>query len=410
MQGGIYNAALFDASQRQARQKLDQMAGIKRPAGILASSAELMKAATPAQPAPAPMAAPMAAPSMMPYTPPAAPMAAPAMMPPMAAPAMMPAMAPAAPGMMPTTQPALPQIPMQTAMAPMAPAPRTSAPVGQPQQPQPAGYQDGGEVFSQLSEYSEMGERLGKKAQKEGGMMVDIQEEMGSGATPEFVDYLRGAGDWMVAAVKGTHGSVEEAEKALKPKAQKLSAARDTGDQEQVVEAALEAVDLPNTEEGKKEFAQNFFGLEDVNDIDEINRRIANVAVASTIGKGPDAFAQAVLLGLKNYKETAVARASAKAGGKGGGMSPLEPFPDAVRDLAGKIMTATGEDPAVAIQQARDALAPYYTGQAGPTVPAPAAQPQNLRPQVEEALRLEPGRREEILKQATEMGVDIKGL
>ena len=70
-------------------------------------------------------------------------------------------------------------------------------------------------------------------------------------------------------------------------------------------------------------------------------------------------------------------------------------------------MTATGEDPAVAIQQARDALAPYYTGQAGPTT---ATQPQNLRQQLEEALKLEPERRDEILKQATEMGVDTKGL
>ena len=92
-------------------------------------------------------------------------------------------------------------------------------------------------------------------------------------------------------------------------------------------------------------------------------------ALYSSIGggtTGTDKLAKALMLGLNNYKQTASARAAAKSGG-GSGMSPLEPFPDAVRDLAGKIMTATGEDPAVAIQQARDALAPYYTGQAGPT-------------------------------------------
>ena len=48
MNGGIYNAALFGASQREARGKLEQMAGIKRPpSGILASSPELMQAAMP---------------------------------------------------------------------------------------------------------------------------------------------------------------------------------------------------------------------------------------------------------------------------------------------------------------------------------------------------------------------------
>ena len=67
-------------------------------------------------------------------------------------------------------------------------------------------------------------------------------------------------------------------------------------------------------------------------------------------------------------------------------MSPLEPFPDAVRDLAGKIMTATGEDASVAIQQARDALIPYYTGQATST----AAQTQ---PTTTEQMPTTPGTR-----------------
>ena len=84
-----------------------------------------------------------------------------------------------------------------------------------------------------------------------------------------------------------------------------------------------------------------------------------------------------MLLGLQAYKQTATARAAAKSGGGKSGMSPLEPFPDAVRDLAGKIMTATGEEASVAIKQAQEALAPYYTGQAGPTssAPPPAAAP-----------------------------------
>ena len=302
MNGGIYNAALFGASQREARGKLEQMAGIKRPpSGILASSPELMQAAMP--PAPQPMM-------------PQQPMPAPT----------------------PTVQPALPQVPAPTAMAP---APQPTAPAPQPQQQQPTMMQEGGPVDVRKTPVAE--------------------EEASKG----FMDYVRGAGDWMAEAIVATYGTGKAAEQAGRGKKAAIDAAVETGDEEKIVNTVLANADVPITDEGKQDFARNVFGLEDVNDIDEINRRIADVAISSAIGESPDKFAQAVLLGLQNYKQTASARAAAKSGGSG--MSPLEPFPDAVRDLAGKIMTATGEDPAVAIQQARDALAPYYTGQAGPT-------------------------------------------
>ena len=311
MQGGINNAALFGASQREARGKLEQMAGIKRPpSGILASSPELMQAASAMPTRPQPMPMPMAQP--MPAT-------------------------------MPMVQPALPQVPMQTTVAPMqqAPAPRPMAPAPQPQQQQPTMMQEGGPV--------DVGE-------------APVAED----ASKSFMDYIRGAGDWMAEAIVATYGTGKAAEQAGRGKKAAIDQAVETGDEEKIVNTVLANADVPISDEGKQDFARNVFGLEDVNDIDEINRRIADVAMSSAIGKGPDEFAQAVLLGLQNYKQTASARAAAKSGGKSG-MSPLEPFPDAVRDLAGKIMTATGEDPAVAIQQARDALAPYYTGQAGPT-------------------------------------------
>ena len=48
--------------------------------------------------------------------------------------------------------------------------------------------------------------------------------------------------------------------------------------------------------------------------IDEINRRIANVAIGSSVGQGPDKFAEAVLFGLQTYKQTASARAAGAAG------------------------------------------------------------------------------------------------
>ena len=323
MQGGINNAALFNASQREARGKLEQMAGIKRPpSGILASSPELMQAATAMPPRPQPMA----------------------------------------PAPVPMVQPALPQVPMQTTVAPMqqAPAPRPMAPAPQPQQP-PVMMNEGGFLTRAKDAINAI---PGKMA--EAGMFRNIDKPQPVDITQDPVAFLEQMNEQTNGAITETFGSVEKALVAGRGKKAAIDKAVETGDEEKIVNTVLANAEVPITDEGKQDFARNVFGLEDVNDIDEINRRIADVAISSAIGKGPDEFAQAVLLGLNNYKQTASARAAAKSGG-GSGMSPLEPFPDAVRDLAGKIMTATGEDPAVAIQQARDALAPYYTGQAGPT-------------------------------------------
>jgi hypothetical protein len=179
-----------------------------------------------------------------------------------------------------------------------------------------------------------------------------------------FVDTVNSLGAGAYEALLKRYGSPEKTEQAVKGQVAAVKAAVETGNPENIANTVIDQAGLPLNDESKQDFARTVFGLDDVNDIDEINRRIADVAIGASVGKGPDKFAQAVLLGLQNYKQTASARAAAKSGGSG--MSPLEPFPDAVRDLAGKIMTATGEDPAVAIQQARDALAPYYTGQTGP--------------------------------------------
>ena len=352
--GGINNIDIINASQRGARDKLNQMAGIKgSPSGILASSTELMNAvgsaAAPAMPVRA--------------TGPATPMT---------------------PAPVPMVQPALPQVAAPTAVTPgpvqQAPASRPTAPApAVPTVPQPASpttpmkFQDAGPVDVRKTPVAE--------------------EE----ASKSFMDYVRGAGDWMAEAIVATYGTGKAAEQAGRGKKAAVDAAVETGDQTNIVNTVLANADVPITDEGKQDFARNVFGMEDVNDIDEINRRIADVAISSAIGESPDKFAQAVLLGLQNYKQTASARAAAKAGSGKSGMSPLEPFPDAVRDLAGKIMTATGEDPAVAIQQARDALAPYYTGQvtAEPSQPTPSgtptleqflkvAQPQNPNTSVED--------------------------
>jgi hypothetical protein len=315
MLGGINNIDIINASQRGARDKLNQMAGIKRPpSGILASSPELMQAVAGAPPA-------------MPIRP----------------------TGPATP--IPMVQPALPQVPMQTAVAsaprPMAPAPAVPT-VPQPASPTtPMKFQEAGPV--------------------------DIRKTPTvSDPASAFVDTVNSLGAGVYEALLKRYGSPEKTEQAVKGQVAAVKAAVETGNPENIANTVIDQAGLPLNDESKQDFARTVFGLDDVNDIDEINRRIADVAIGASVGKGPDKFAQAVLLGLQNYKQTASARAAAKSGG-GSGMSPLEPFPDAVRDLAGKIMTATGEDPQVAIQQARDALAPYYTGQvtAEPSQEAP---------------------------------------
>jgi hypothetical protein len=209
----------------------------------------------------------------------------------------------------------------------------------------------------QFRGYSDMGERLAQKAKEQDTMVVDI--------TQDPVSFLENMDKQTGGAVTKQFGSTEKALEEGEKKAQNIYAAMDTEDESKVGDAVVKEAGLEPTDENKQEFARAVLGI-DTDDIGAIDDAIFDTLTADVSLSGQK-LQQAVLLGLQNYKQTASARAAAKAGSGKSGMSPLEPFPDAVRDLAGKIMTATGEDPAVAIQQARDALAPYYTGQAGPT-------------------------------------------
>ncbi len=374
MQGGINNAALFGASQRSARSKLDQMAGIKRPSGILASSPELMQAAMPAAPA-----------APMPMAPPPAPMA-------------------------PMPQPAMPNMPMNTTVAPMAPRPlnpmvANAAPATAPAQPV-VKLNEGGEP---LKGYSDMGARMAERAKAQvaagGSSTVDITD-------PTLV-FLEKLNQNTEGAVIETFGSLEQGAEVGKGKAAIISkAVSSTDDPAKIANAALVAADEEPTDAAKQDFAENVFGMEDVNDIDEINRRIANVAIGSSVGKGPDKFAEAVLFGLQTYKQTASARA-AGAAGAGGEKSRQEYLYKSVFDATYKAALENDpENPGQALAAARTAAQT-----AAPNAPSasmggqPAAAPvQTPLQQVEEALKLEPQRREEILKQATDMGIDVKGL
>ena len=358
MQGGINNAALFGASQREARSKLDQMAGIKRPSGILASSPELMQAAMPA-PMPAAPTRPM------PMAPPPAPMA-------------------------PMPQPAMPNMPMNTTVAPMAPRPlnpmvANAAPAAAPAQPA-VKLNEGGFLSRAKDAINAI---PGKMA--EAGMFRNLPESPEVDITDPSLLFVEKLDKETNGAVVEKYGSLEEAARAGVGKANIITrATAETDDPSKIADAVMIAADGTPTDADKQTFAENVFGMKDVNDIDEINRRIANVAIGSSVGKGPDKFAEAVLFGLQTMKQTASARAAAKSGGGKSGMSPLEPFPDAVRDLAGKIMTATGEEAAVAIRQAEEALRPYYTNQAGPTPTAPAAAGPSLQDFLTQAQKANP--------------------
>ena len=301
--GGINNIDIINASQSEARSKLRRMAGIKdSPSGILASSTELMNAvgsaAAPAMPVRA--------------TGPATPMT---------------------PAPVQQAQVALPQVPAPTAMpAPVqqpvqqAPAPRPTAPA--PTVPQPAApttpmkFQPGGPVAvnEQFRGYSEMGKRMGDKARKTGETVVDI--------TQDPMMFLQKMDKETGGAVTEKYGSTEAALKEAGKKVTTLDkAAEATKDPKELSDTVMVLAEVEPTDENKKDFATNVLGLEDVNDIDEINNRIAEVALYSSIGggtTGTDKLAKALMLGLNNYKQTASARAAgaAAAAGKASDYTP----------------------------------------------------------------------------------------
>ena len=324
-QGGINNAALIGASQRQARNKLDMMAGIQRPQGILASSPQLMKAAMPPMQAQAPM--PMSPPPMMPAP-------------------MMPAalVQPQAPVM-----PSLPQLPMNTAVAPMPPSPAVPRPdsPATPMKFAPGTAVDVREDFNpkfQGDVPASAIPRFGRGADR-----VDITKE----ATP----LLFSMDAELQRDAVNKFGSIEAAEKAASEKGSAMIAALEISkDPAKVAGAVLDAAEVPNTDEGKKDFAQNVLGI-DTNDIGEIDEAIFKVLTSKSDATGEE-FQQAVLLGLQNYKQTIAARSAAASGGKSG-MSPKEDEADAVRDLAGKLIAqGIGFDEAMA--QAQKFASQYY--------------------------------------------------
>jgi len=328
-QGGINNPALIGASQREARNKLDTMAGIQRPGGIMASSPQLMQAAMPARPPVMP-----ARPPVMPQSPArmvGAPMAPPGM--------------PAAPAI-----DSLPNIPMPTTVAPRSMDPMAAAPTtGQPVV-QLAG---GGEPFRPQFQ-GDVPASAVRLSDKPAGS-VDLGLD-----SPEFMEAIKGLTEEGVNdALKlfGGPAGVVKRDRELENGLKDVMTGREATPAK-IAAKTLELAGVPDTAEGRMDFAETL-GF-DTNDIGALDDKIMEVLMA---GQSTD-FQQAVLMGLQNYKSTAMARAAAKTGGSG--YEPLPKYAEAIPDMIKNIMSSNpGTTIQEAAQQAASVLNPLYGRTAG---------------------------------------------
>ena len=193
----------------------------------------------------------------------------------------------------------------------------------------------------------------------------------------------------------------------------------------EVAQQLIEQLMPGPTPEDKKEFL-NKTGNDssDMRNLDAINDKIMQVAIAGTIGKSPEALNKAILGGLQNYQQTALARATAAQGGKSNAYTP-----ERLRQSLVQQLSAMGEEEKVAQglliedkdETGKTILLPGLTeeqwimkmmtlGGTGASTPAPVSNPSKLRQQLEEALKSNPGQKQQILDKAKEMGVDITGL
>lgn len=324
---GIYNPALFGAAERKARNNLSRMAG------IMASSPELMRAVAEEEARAMPRAP---APAMRPMQP-------------------MPVMPP-----MPMAMPMVQPMPM--APAPVMQQPVAAQPMPQPQpRPQaPVRMQEGGVVPT--------------PAPAAGS--VDISQDPFT-----FAQGLKAA----VATIMPT------ALPLVTQKVEKIGVAYAQDDQEKLKDELTSAFDVPQTKAGLEQVYAEAVGEPAPKNasIDELNNRIMTVALGGALaspGSTAERFAKAMIFGLGQQRDTEIARAAARAGGKGQGVSPLEPFPDAVREMAGKlIQQGFVDDASQAVAMAEAALRPLYAQGVMPAA-APAAPSAAQVPSLEEFL------------------------
>lgn len=355
----VYNRSLFQAKSRDARNKLARMGG------IMASSTELMEAAMPQQPSG------MGAAPAMPVSPTGMPTQMPMQM----------------PTQMPIQQDPMYQDPMQMYQDPMYQDPMQmyqqpmQMPMAAPQQQPPVMMADGGDTVLEAYRQGSQRPPMAKF------VPVDIGQD-----TMSFLGGLREE-----AAKLQPEGGAE----VLDEKVATIQAASETGDPEVLKDAITGSVGAENTKAGLQDAAVELTDItadeaENLS-IDELNNRIMAVALNGSLaapGSMAERYAKAMIFGLGQKRETAMARAAAKAGGGGSGFSPLEPYADAVRDLAGKLVAATGVNLADAIAQAEAALRPLYAGGTGgvavPTDGAAASETPTLAEFLEKAQAANP--------------------
>ena len=413
MTGGINNPALFGDNQRPAKTKLNMMAGIDdTPRGILASSPELMAAV---------QNNPLAQPQLPPIIP---------QMPPI----------PAA-----VSAPVLPQLPINTTVAPslnpMAPAPVVPRPVS-PNTPMP--FNEGASVDMRQT-YGDPFLNPGLTAQARNmkpnpgltgalvGGVKKFMPQFPGDVPPEAVFSKRKSMQSRVDITKEAtpllfqldaeaqikaidlYGSVVAAEAAV---GKKLNTVKFAAEADPENDAALSdaltsaATDAPATDEDKIALA-GFMGIDTTN-IDELDKAYAQIALSGVgLGEKPAESRKAILNTILNFKQTAASRAAASVGTTKG-YTTERLFQQAVQEIMSDpgqydVYGESGQfvDPQKVRQQALQIA--NVTAQAMGGQPA-ATPSQTLLQQVQEALKLEPKRRKEILKQATDAGIDVKGL
>ena len=245
------------------------------------------------------------------------------------------------------------------------------------QQPQPVRFQEGGDIameaLLQGAPEPSLGQQFAATQQSAMAPQVDIAATPTPRARVEVPD--------IAAMVRSNLGDNEEAQARFNNVVETLSDPE--AGEEQVQEVLTESFGAPNTDEGMRRVVSQITGRElpESATVDELNRAITGVALGGAIG-GPRSVAarisEGLLTGLQAQRETAQGRetfaqqlAVASARGRGGsGMSPLEPYADAVRDLAGKLI-AQGYDAEEAVAQAKTVLDPLYQNAASGAAAAP---------------------------------------
>jgi hypothetical protein len=259
------------------------------------------------------------------------------------------------------------------------PQPMMQQPQPMMQQPQPARFNQGGDIALEALRQGAPEPTLG--AQIAANPMFAAVQPVDISAAPTPRERVEVPD--ISTMVRNNLGDNQEAQDKFTELETALTDPETTDEQRQA--AITGAAGVENTKDGLRSVVSQITGRDQPASatVDELNRAITGVALGGAIG-GPRSVAarisEALLTGLQAQRETAVGRerfeqeiavAAAGKGRSGPGMSPLEPYADAVRDLAGKLI-AQGYDAVEAAAQARTVLDPLYQNTASEPTATPA--------------------------------------